>query len=116
MHFLPFYANKALSAPGNHGLLDTYHCPGNPVAHWIVARLLFPDAEIPENVAQDLVGGHLAGDLGQVVEGLPAFLARDMIPLHFPYHRVRPPVGEGAGKVMAPGESPETPLGCIIAE
>ena len=37
-------------------------------------RLLLPDAEIPENIAEDLVGGDFAGDGAEVVEGFAEVL------------------------------------------
>jgi hypothetical protein len=39
---------------------------------------LFPDTEVFEDVAQDLVGGDLAGDLAQVVEDLADVLCHQV--------------------------------------
>ncbi len=39
---------------------------------------LFPDAEVPEDVAKDLVGGDVAGDGGEVVDALADVLTQEI--------------------------------------
>ena len=51
---------------------------------------LFPDAKLPEDVAKDFVGGDLAGDGAEVVEGFAEILGDQ--------------VGRGAGEDAGAGE------------
>ena len=54
-------------------------CAKSVVSNWVInSYALFPDAEIPENVTQNFVGGDFTNDGSEVVDGFADVLGGEV--------------------------------------